>query len=77
LTPEQVKEVAAALNQVQEPELRSRFDASALKEAHIYPQGWEGSDQRTQDWLWEAFVAVRTFFTEAAYFGDVMLLYLS
>jgi hypothetical protein len=77
LTPEQVREVAAALNEVEEVDLRSRFDASRFAAANIYPRGWERSDQSTQDWLWEAFVSVRAFFADAAYFGDVMLLYLS
>ena len=77
LTPEQVKEVAAVLNQVQEPELRSRFDASAFTQARIYPQGWEKSNGRTLVGFGEAFVSVRSFFTGAACFGDVMLLYLS
>ena len=77
LTPEQVKGVAAALDPVQEPEFRSRFNASVFEAAHIYPQGWQASDQSTLDWLWEAFVSVRLFFKDAAHFGDVMLLYLS
>ncbi len=77
LMPEQVREVAEALAEIEEPNLRSRFDPAAFVQANIYPRGWEGSDQSSEDYFWEAFVHVRTFFTDAAYFGDVMLLYIS
>ena len=46
LTPDQVKEVAAALSRIDRAELRERFDPAVFEAAGIYPRGWTVGDQK-------------------------------
>lgn len=71
LTPREVKEVADALAQLNEEDLRRRYDSEAFLAADIYPQGW---DQTSLDYLMAAFCQVRDFFKQAAEEGNVVLL---
>ncbi len=78
LLPEQVKEASRTLEGLNKAEMRKRFDPAAFEAADIYPGGWTvGEPEAAFEWLWVRLSAVRGFFQDAAYFGDVMLMYLS
>lgn len=72
LTPDEVRDVAAALTAIDEDDLREQFDVAAFLEEDIYPFGsW---DEDCVDELLEVFEQVRDFFAQAARSGDVVLL---
>lgn len=73
LTPQEVKEVAEALEKISEAELRHRYDPKAFLVADIYPAGeaWDGTGIEE---LVDVFGQVRDFFLEAAREGNVVLL---
>jgi len=72
LTPQEVKEVATALEQMSEAELRERYNPKAFEFEHIYPSEiWTAT---AIDGLLDVFRQVRGFFVEAARAGDVVLL---
>jgi hypothetical protein len=78
LLPEQVKEVAAALNGIDRLSLRQQFVPTMYEAAKIYPGGWTvGESEQAFDWLWDNLLRVRAFFVDAAFFNDVILLYLT
>jgi hypothetical protein len=76
LAPAEVQAVAAALEQVDEEELRRRFDPASYEAEDIYPAGvpW-GEDDLAP--LLKVFGQVRAFFSEAAKAGEVVLLSLN
>jgi len=60
----QVAEIAGALQSPGlEQELRARFDAAAMTQLGIYPGVWETDDE---EWLIEAFRALRDFYAAAS-----------
>jgi hypothetical protein len=75
LTPEQVAEVAAALRELPEKELRDRFDPRRLREADIYPGPW---DDEEADWEYVLhwYGELVRFFGKAAESGDVVILWI-
>ncbi len=78
LTPPQVKETSAALEDLDKSELQGQFNPVAFEAADIYPGGWTVEEpEKVFDWLWGKLTAVREFFQEAAQQDDIMLLYLS
>jgi|SRR5579859_329131 len=72
LTPNQVREVAAALKKVSNDDLARRFDLNAMKAAKIYACKDEGELELAQHY----FQHVVQYYTEAASRGNAMLLYL-
>lgn len=76
LTPEQVKEAADALRQLDPDDLRGRFDVAAYNAAGGYPKmqatGWELEDLEP---LMEEYANLKCFFQEAAEQGDALLLW--
>jgi hypothetical protein len=73
LTPQEVKEVAVALDQISVADLRQRYDPKAFQAENIYP-GAEVWDETGIEHLLEVFRRVRSFFSEAAQAGDMVLL---
>lgn len=73
LTPEEVRDVAVALEQIDELELRSRLDHAVFRAADIYPSAktW---DTVSMEMLLDIFAQVRDFYLTASRNGDVMLL---
>ena len=72
LSPLEVKEVSLALEAISEDELAQRYDPNAFLVADIYPSGvW---DEEAREELLEAFSHVKTFFSDAAREGEVVLL---
>jgi hypothetical protein len=53
----------------------SRYDATALAAASVYPGGWEEPDNL--EWLLEAFDDVRAFYRDAAARASAVLLFIS
>ena len=75
LTPEEVKEVAAALRDVSKEDLVQRYVPSAFEEANVYPTGiWESESDVAFDYLLHAFESMLTFYESIAARGDAVLL---
>lgn len=76
LTPEQVKEAAAALSKLAPEDLRGGFDVAAYNAAGGYPTmsptGWDAEDI---DPLLEEYSDLRNFFQGTAERGDALLLW--
>lgn len=76
LTPEQVKEAADSLSDLDPEDLRGRFNVTAYNAAGGYPRmsatGWEQADLEP---LLEEYADLRRFFKEAAEQGDALLLW--
>ena len=65
LSAADVKEVACALQQLSETDLRAKFDTEALTEAEIYPQIWDEADEAL-DYVFDNFFEVQRFYQDAA-----------
>jgi hypothetical protein len=76
LLPEQVKSVAAALDEIPEWELRAKFDAERMNEEEIYPQSWAG-ESADMDYIGEHYQYLVRFFREAANANDALLMYVA
>ena len=76
LMPDEVREVAKALSQLSESELRSRFNPSLLSAAKIYPNVWERGAEEL-DYLMFHYARLVKFFQDAAKNGEAMLIYLT
>lgn len=74
LTPDEVRDVADALDDASPESLTARFDPVAMKAEGIYPQGWQPEDL---GWLLGNFDDLAGFYGVAAAEGRVVLLCLS
>ncbi len=72
-TAEQVRDIAPALQSVQEEVLRDSCDPVALNAAEVPPDGWQEGDFV---YLWETFCNIRDFFRKAQGQGYAVLVYL-
>jgi len=72
LTSTQVRDLAAALDAIDEAQIMRRFDPEELNSSDIYPGGWT-SEPDTTDWLLQAAHEVRAFYREAAEKGRAVL----
>ena len=77
LTPQEVRETAQALQQLNDADLRSRFDPAAFAAADIYPDIWVRDGVEGLDYVMTYLEEVRRFFLVAAEQGEGMLLFLS
>ena len=77
LTQEEVRDVAAALEDISPDELRTRFDPAELERANIYPNIWQRDGEEALEYVLEYYGEVRRFFCAASEMGDGMLLYLN
>ena len=71
LTPQQVREVAAALASISKDDLAERFDLKAMKAARIYPVKNKSELELAQGY----FEQVSSYYTDAAASGNAMLLW--
>jgi Domain of unknown function (DUF1877) len=76
LIPNEVQEVAKALSQMAESELRSRFNPELLSAANIYPNVWERGAEEL-DYLMFYYVRLVKFFQAAAENNEAMLIYIT
>jgi Domain of unknown function (DUF1877) len=78
LTPEEVKEVAAALRNVSKEDLVQRYVPSAFEEANIYPAAgiWEAESDLALEYLLRAFEKMLAFYEAVAAQGDAVLLFI-
>lgn len=76
LSPDEVREVADALDGIPAYELLERFDEGAMKDAEIYPGGWSDSEEE-RDYLSSHYLALVAFFRRASQAGEAMILYLN
>lgn len=73
LTPDQVKEVAAALEPITKKALRARFDARAMAREGIYTWNEDEGDDQVDDYL-DRYAELRAYFVDAARKGNGMLI---
>jgi hypothetical protein len=71
LTPEQVREVAAALASITPQEFEKRFNWTAMEKGEIYAVHEDGAE-----WLRDAFERMQEYYQAAAAQGNAMLLFL-
>ncbi len=76
LTPAQVGAVAQALADISPDELWGRFDLQRVREADIYPAGWEDNPTE-RAYVLEYYSQLRSFFSHTADDGDAMILYIN
>jgi hypothetical protein len=77
-TPQQVKEISRALEDVGREDLRRRFNARKMDELDIYPKDWmESADEDALDFLLGDFDALKRFLRESAEQGLGLLVYLN
>jgi hypothetical protein len=76
LTAEDVRAVAAELDAIPADELLERFDAEAMNDAEIYPQGWSDYDE-DREYIKSHYLLLVEFFRRAAEEGDGLVLYLN
>lgn len=74
LTPAQVREVAAALADLKEADLRARFDPQRMAELDIYPTIWLQEGDEAFEYLMENFHPMVEFYAGAAARGDGVIL---
>jgi len=72
----EVETVSQALASISAEDLWSRFNASLVRAADIYPSPWTGDDGE-KEYVSQNYEALRKYFSEAAASGNAMLLYLS
>lgn len=75
LTPDQVKEIDSALQQVSDDDMRTRFDGPKMMKEGIYPEMWD--DPSTIDYILEYFQSLKTFYKEAAQQSQAVVTFLS
>jgi hypothetical protein len=72
LTPQEVREVAAALSAITEEDLANRFDLDAMMKANIYPCKDDSELELAQHY----FGQLSRYYADAAASGNSMLLYI-
>jgi len=76
LTPEQVKAVSAALQELGPESFASRFNAQAMEDADIYPKIWVRDGADALDYVLENYREMVAFYLAAAERGDGAILWL-
>ena len=66
-------DIANALGQLREQEVRSRYDANAMNDADLYPSDW--GEPENLEWLMQEFDRVRQFYSGVAERQNAVLLY--
>ena len=78
LTPQQVREVAAALAAVSPKTLRARYDPQRMTALKIYPDVmWLRDGQEALDWVMTQFEPLVRFYADTAARGDAVFIYMS
>ena len=75
LTPDQVRDVAAALSAIPSDLLGARFDPDAMIRADIYPEIWDEGDE-ARNYLLGAYERLRNHYLDAARRGNAMLIFI-
>jgi hypothetical protein len=74
ITPSQVEEVAALLENISVEDLAEQYDPDAMEQAEIYPTGiWEEERQEAFDYVAEYYEQLVEFYALAAERGDAVL----
>jgi hypothetical protein len=76
LDPEEVRAVSRALDDLPTSQLLESFDAEAMNDQGIYPQGWRDNEE-DREFISGYYVQVVDFFRRAAEANDGILLYLN
>jgi hypothetical protein len=74
VSPEQVKDIAAALSKVTPEELSARYDPPALDKARIYPTTWVRDGPEGLKYLLSFFGPFQAFYKRAAENGQAVVL---
>lgn len=73
VTPEQVREVAAALASLDDAGLAQRYDPEAMQAQQIYPTVWTRDGEEALGYLQHYFHVLARFYADAAQRGDAVL----
>ena len=73
LTPDRVRAVAAALESLDEAELRARADPATMERAELYPGIWGEEEELFDLMLLPSFQDLRHFYAEAPRQGQVVV----
>jgi len=76
LTADEVKETAAALDEISVSDLLDKLDAQELNDNDIYPRGWTG-EQIDLQYIKDYFLRLVIFFRSCADSDHAMLLYIA
>jgi hypothetical protein len=76
LTPEQVKDINGPLSAITPDDLRKKYNAEAMNENGVYPQGWE-NEKEEEDYLIGYFEELKEFYATAADNGEAIISYIS
>ena len=74
LTPQEVKELAAALSGISIPQLKANYDSAKMNELELYPNNW---DDEGIDFLLPHFEQLKKFYAKAAANNQAVVTYLS
>lgn len=74
-TPEQTRELSAALNSISEEEFKSKYDGKLMMQLDIYPQVWDGDDGL--DYLVGYFSELKTFYQTAAENNEAVIVFIN
>ena len=77
LTPDEVRQVAAALSTVGADQFSERFSPAQLDAAEIYPQIWERDGAEGLEYVLFYYNQLVSFYGDAAKRGDAVLAYLN
>ncbi len=78
LTPEEVTELAEALEGWSREKLAARYDPAAMEAAEIYPTGiWEDEGPEALDYVLSYYDELLEFYRQAAARGDAVILYIN
>jgi len=76
LTADEVRQLAAALDELEPADFRAQVDLAALDDLDTYPDAWDADDETDDNvrWLLDAFETVRSGFHRAADHGQAMVI---
>lgn len=74
ITADQVRELNAALDSIDEGDLRERFDGERMNEANIYPECWE--ENEALDYLMDSYNEMKAFYIGAEQENKAVITYI-
>ena len=74
-TPEQTKELSAAINKLTLDEIKSRFKGEVMNEMGIYPVIW--SQAETREYLFDHFNLLKDFYTVASTNNQAVIIFIN
>lgn len=76
LTNEQVVNLNNQISSLTEADLKHKYDPNRMKELSVYPDIWDEGEEAF-DYIYVNFVALQTFYSEAAKNGEAIITFIS